>query len=155
MADHIVGIDLGTTNSEVAALVHGQVQVLASDGEQMMPSVVGLAPDGRLLVGTPARNQYVLYPERTVRSIKRLMGSDQRVALGEQMYTPPEVSALIRTHQALDRPHCAFGVQHVLIPRWRPHQQTSVWGESHHRRHHLLAIAGQDVHVTIYQGRDL
>ena len=95
MADNIIGIDLGTTNSEVAALVHGQVQVLASDGEQIMPSVVGLSPDGRLLVGTPARNQYVLYPERTVRSIKRLMGSDQRVALGEQTYTPPEISAMI------------------------------------------------------------
>jgi molecular chaperone DnaK (HSP70) len=95
MADNIIGIDLGTTNSEVAALVHGQVQVLASDGEQIMPSVVGLSPDGRLLVGTPARNQYVLYPEHTVRSIKRLMGSDQRVALGEQTYTPPEISAMI------------------------------------------------------------
>src|SRR5438128_274426 len=95
MADSIVGIDLGTTNSEVAALVQGQVQVLASDGEQIMPSVVGLSPDGRLLVGTPARNQYVLYPERTVRSIKRLMGSEQRVAMGEQMYTPPEISAMI------------------------------------------------------------
>jgi molecular chaperone DnaK (HSP70) len=96
MADtNIIGIDLGTTNSEVAALIHDQVQVLASDGEQIMPSVVGLSPDGRLLVGTPARNQYALYPERTVRSIKRLMGSDQRVALGEQMYTPPEISALI------------------------------------------------------------
>jgi molecular chaperone DnaK len=95
MADNIIGIDLGTTNSEVAALVHGQVQVLASDGEQIMPSVVGLSPDGRLLVGTPARNQYVLYPERTVRSIKRLMGSEQRVALAEQTYTPPEISAMI------------------------------------------------------------
>ena len=95
MADNIIGIDLGTTNSEVAALVHSQVQVLANDGEQIMPSVVGLSPDGRLLVGTPARNQYVLSPERTVRSIKRLMGSDQRVALGEQMYTPPEISAMI------------------------------------------------------------
>jgi molecular chaperone DnaK len=95
MADNIIGIDLGTTNSEVAALVHGHVQVLASDGEQIMPSVVGFSPDGRLLVGTPARNQYVLYPERTVRSIKRLMGSDQRVALGEQTYTPPEISAMI------------------------------------------------------------
>jgi molecular chaperone DnaK (HSP70) len=110
MADNIIGIDLGTTNSEVAALVHGQVQVLASDGEQMMPSVVGLSPDGRLLVGTPARNQYVLYPERTVRSIKRLMGSDQRVALGEQMYTPPEISAMIlralkaRAEAMLDAP---------------------------------------------------
>ncbi|MGE3540512.1 MAG: Hsp70 family protein [Candidatus Tectimicrobiota bacterium] len=95
MAEVIVGIDLGTTNSEIAALLDGQVQVLASEGEQIMPSVVGLAPDGRLLVGTPARNQYALYPERTVRSIKRLMGSEQTVTLGEQTYTPPEISALI------------------------------------------------------------
>jgi molecular chaperone DnaK (HSP70) len=75
--------------------VDGKVQVLASEGEQIMPSVVGLSSDGALLVGTPARNQYVLYPERTVKSIKRLMGSDQRVGLGEQTYSPPEISAMI------------------------------------------------------------
>ena len=95
MADNIVGIDLGTTNSEVAALVNGKVEVLAADGEQIMPSYVGLSPEGQLLVGTPARNQYILYPERTVKSIKRLMGSDQRVVLGEQTYSPAEISALI------------------------------------------------------------
>jgi molecular chaperone DnaK (HSP70) len=95
MADVIVGIDLGTTNSEVAALVDGRVRVLATEGEEIMPSVVGLSPEGTLLVGTPARNQYVVYPERTVKSIKRLMGSDQRVVMGEQTYSPPEVSALI------------------------------------------------------------
>lgn len=95
MADVIVGIDLGTTNSEVAALVDGKVQVLAAEGEQIMPSVVGLSPEGAVLVGTPARNQYVVYPERTVKSIKRLMGSDQRVDMGEQTYSPPEISALI------------------------------------------------------------
>jgi molecular chaperone DnaK (HSP70) len=95
MADIIVGIDLGTTNSEVAALVDGKVEVLASAGEQIMPSYVGLSPEGQLLVGTAARNQYILYPERTVKSIKRLMGSDQRVVLGEQTYSPAEISALI------------------------------------------------------------
>ncbi len=95
MADNIVGIDLGTTNSEVAMLLGGKVEVLASDGEQIMPSYVGLSPEGQLLVGTPARNQYILYPERTVKSIKRLMGTDQRVVLGEQTYSPAEISALI------------------------------------------------------------
>ena len=95
MADVIVGIDLGTTNSEVAALVDGNVQVLAADGEQIMPSFVGLSPEGTLLVGTPARNQYVIYPERTVKSIKRLMGAGERVTMGEQTYSPPEVSAMI------------------------------------------------------------
>lgn len=95
MAEIIVGIDLGTTNSEIAALVDGTVRVLAVDDEQILPSVVGLSPEGDLLVGTPARNQYVLYPERTVKSIKRLMGTDQRVSLGEQTYSPPEISAMI------------------------------------------------------------
>src|SRR5216684_8997604 len=86
MADIIVGIDLGTTNSEVAALVDGRVQVLAAEGEQIMPSYVGLSPDGTFLVGTPARNQYVLYPERTVKSIKRKMGGAERVALADRTY---------------------------------------------------------------------
>src|SRR5713101_2545153 len=109
MADVIVGIDLGTTNSEVAALVDGKVQVLAAAGEQIMPSVVVLSPDGALLVGTPARNQYVLYPERTAKSIKRLMGSDHHVMMGEQTYSPPEISALIlRTLKA--RAEAALGV---------------------------------------------
>ncbi len=110
MADVIVGIDLGTTNSEVAALVDGNVQVLAVEGEQIMPSFVGVSPDGTPLVGTPARNQYVVYPEGTVKSIKRLMGSNERVALGEQTYSPPEISAMIlralraRAEAALGRP---------------------------------------------------
>ncbi len=110
MSDVIVGIDLGTTNSEVAALVDGRVQVLTTpDGEQIMPSCVGLAPDGALLVGTPARNQYGVYPERTVKSIKRLMGSDRRVTLGDSAYTPAEVSAIIlRTLK--QRAEAALGV---------------------------------------------
>jgi molecular chaperone DnaK len=110
MTDVIVGIDLGTTNSEVAALVAGKVQVLAApDGEQIMPSCVGLASDGALLVGTPARNQYTLYPERTVKSIKRLMGSDRCVTLGDRVYTPPEISAIILRTLKL-RAETALGV---------------------------------------------
>ena len=90
----IVGIDLGTTNSEVAAFVDGQVRVLGSDDKKMLPSVVGISPAGELLVGEAARNQLVLYPERTVRSIKRMMGSDATVRLGDRSFTPPEISAL-------------------------------------------------------------
>jgi molecular chaperone DnaK len=63
----IVGIDLGTTNSEVAAFVDGQVRILGSVGKEILPSVVGISPAGELLVGEAARNQLVLYPERTVR----------------------------------------------------------------------------------------
>lgn len=95
MSNIILGIDLGTTNSEVAALVGDSVQVLAAEGEQIMPSVVGLTPDNTILVGTPARNQSALYPDRTAKSVKRLMGSEQTIVIGDQAYSPPEISALI------------------------------------------------------------
>jgi molecular chaperone DnaK len=95
MPELIVGIDLGTTNSEVAVVEAGQPRVLAEDGDPILPSVVGLSEDGRLLVGHAARNQWVLAPERTVRSIKRKMGQDVKVPLGEGEYTPQEVSAMI------------------------------------------------------------
>jgi len=94
-AQTIVGIDLGTTNSEIAAFVDGRVQVLGPSGLKMLPSCVGLTPSGELLVGSAARNQQLLYPERTVRSIKRKMGTEEIVSLGEQSFTPPEISALI------------------------------------------------------------
>jgi molecular chaperone DnaK len=96
MKDPIVGIDLGTTNSEVAALLDGEVQILDDAGETILPSYAGLAPDGQLIVGTPARNQYVVYPERTVKSIKRLMGTDDVVSMGNgATYSPSEISAMI------------------------------------------------------------
>jgi molecular chaperone DnaK len=91
----IIGIDLGTTNSEVAVVRNGQVHIIEVDGSRLLPSVVGLADDGALLVGQAARNQYALRPERTIRSIKRRMGEDVKVPMGEQSYTPQEVSALI------------------------------------------------------------
>lgn len=63
-----------------------------------MPSVVGLTEDGRIIVGQTALNQYVIAPERTVRSIKRKMGTDARVALGDREYSPEEISAFILRH---------------------------------------------------------
>ena len=95
MNDIIIGIDLGTTNSEVAVVQDGVSRVIEVDGARLLPSVVGLADDGTLLVGQAARNQYALYPERTVRSIKRRMGEDTKVAMGPESYTPQEISALI------------------------------------------------------------
>jgi len=95
MSDTIIGIDLGTTNSELAIITDGRPEVIEVDGARILPSVVGLADDGSLLVGQAARNQYPLYPERTVRSIKRRMGEDEKVAMGDQAYTPQEISALI------------------------------------------------------------
>jgi molecular chaperone DnaK len=91
----IIGIDLGTTNSEVAVIRDGLPIVLDEDGDPILPSVVGLDSEGRLLVGKAARNQYVMAPERTIRSIKRKMGQEITVPLGEQVYSPQEISAII------------------------------------------------------------
>src|SRR5947209_9225951 len=93
--DPIVGIDLGTTNSEVAIVRDGQPHVLEEDGDPILPSFVGMSEDGRLLVGKAAKNQWVVAPERTVKSIKRKMGQDVKVQLGEQEYRPQEISAMI------------------------------------------------------------
>jgi molecular chaperone DnaK len=95
MTTPIVGIDLGTTNSEIAIVQDRQPQVLAEEGDPILPSFVGLSEDGRLLVGKAARNQWVLAPERTIKSIKRKMGQDVKVKLGDQEYRPQEISAMI------------------------------------------------------------
>ncbi len=91
----IIGIDLGTTYSAAAIVRDGAPVIIPHGDERIMPSVVSVTPQEGVLVGTPARNQYVLYPERTARSIKRSMGQDVTVTLGERAYTPQEVSALI------------------------------------------------------------
>ncbi|MEE8389581.1 MAG: Hsp70 family protein, partial [Anaerolineae bacterium] len=91
----IVGIDLGTTNSGVAIVRDGMPQMLPNGDERIIPSVVGYSPSGQWLVGTPARNQYVLSPENTIRSIKREMGTDIRVQMAGREYSPQEISAFI------------------------------------------------------------
>ena len=95
MTNTIVGIDLGTTNSGVAVVRGGTPTMLPNGNERIIPSVVGCASGGKWLVGTPARNQYVLAPDDTVRSIKRKMGTDARVTLGGKTFSPPEISAFI------------------------------------------------------------
>ena len=91
----VVGIDLGTTFSEIAAFRQGKVEVISWEGEATLPSVVGLSPAGELVVGTPARNQYAAFPDRTVRSIKRRMGENVTVTIGDRTFRPQEISALI------------------------------------------------------------
>ncbi len=91
----IIGIDLGTTFSGASVVQEGRPVILANKQERIMPSVVGLSPKGEWLVGTPALNQWVLAPEATVRSIKRDMGTDRTVTLGEHTFTPQEISAFI------------------------------------------------------------
>src|SRR5256885_9519370 len=93
MSDLVAGIDLGTTNSEIAAFVNGKVEVLGPEADRMLPSCVGLSPAGALLVGQEARHQQLLYPHLTVRSIKRKMGSTEAVKLGDQEVTPPRISS--------------------------------------------------------------
>ncbi len=116
MHELIIGIDLGTTNSEVAVVRDGRVEVIPVDGAALLPSVVGLADDGALLVGATARNQYALYPERTIKSIKRRMGEDVKVALGGREYSPQEISALIlaRLKRAAEA-HLGEPVQKAVI----------------------------------------
>ncbi|VTS02959.1 Hsp70 family protein [Tuwongella immobilis] len=95
MSEIIVGIDLGTTNSEIAFVHNGQAKVITEGGDPILPSMVGVTEDGRLLVGRAAKNQWVLAPQRTIKSIKRKMGESVQVPLGNTTYRPPEISALI------------------------------------------------------------
>ncbi len=95
MNEIIIGIDLGTTNSEVAIAEQGQIHIIADGDKKMLPSFVGIDDNEEILVGESARNQYLVYPERTVKSIKRLMGQDTQVVLADQSYTPQEISAII------------------------------------------------------------
>jgi len=99
-----VGIDLGTTNSEVAIVENGQARVLpGADGDLILPSCVGFSDTGKLLVGREALRQYAAAPDRTVRSIKRWMGTDHQTTLrvgGTESdetrdFLPHEVSAII------------------------------------------------------------
>ncbi len=95
MSDKIIGIDLGTTNSEVAIVEQGETHVIAIGDKKVLPSFVGIDDNGEILVGETARNQYLIYPERTIKSIKRLMGQDTQIDLDGQSFSPQEISAII------------------------------------------------------------
>ena len=73
MKELIVGIDLGTTNSEIAVDLDGEIKVIPIHGNPIMPSCVGIDSAGKLIVGQAARNQLIAAPESTVLSIKRNM----------------------------------------------------------------------------------
>jgi len=117
-SDTVVGIDLGTTNSLVAWMDLGRPQVIeGEDGEKLVPSIVSVLEDGSVIAGNAARKELIDHPDRTIYSVKRLMGrgvadvqdelklfpfriaegseSVIRVKLGEKTFTPPEVSAFI------------------------------------------------------------
>ena len=114
--DVIVGIDLGTTNSEVAVIEEDQPLVIAEDGQTILPSVVGLTEDGKLLIGEAARNQWLLAPDRTVRSVKRRMGEDVKLSMGDQQFSPQEVSAMIlRVLKSRAERHLGHPVRKAVI----------------------------------------
>ncbi|MBA0127611.1 molecular chaperone DnaK [Haloechinothrix alba] len=92
----VVGIDLGTTNSVVSVLEGGEPTVIAnSEGARTTPSVVAFAKNGEVLTGQPAKNQAVTNSDRTIRSVKRHMGTDWKVEVDGKNYTPQEISARV------------------------------------------------------------
>ena len=97
----IVGIDLGTSTSEIAVLKDGKPYVIPNHkGEAITPSVVGISDEGKIIVGSEAREQILLKPEDTVIEVKRLMGSDAKVLMGGKQYTPQEISAFLLKYLA-------------------------------------------------------
>ena len=92
----IIGIDLGTTNSCVAVMEGGKPTVIANaEGERTTPSIVAFTKTGDRLVGEPAKRQAVTNADRTIRSIKREMGTDYKVDIEGKKYSPQEISAMI------------------------------------------------------------
>src|SRR5258708_2931848 len=91
-----VGIDLGTTNSVVAVMEGGEPTVIANaEGSRITPSVVGFNKAGERLVGSGAKRQAIVNPDRTVISIKREMGTNHKTKIDDKSYSPEEISAMI------------------------------------------------------------
>ncbi len=92
----IIGIDLGTTNSEVAVIEAGKPTVIKSaEGQPFFPSVIAFTKDGEMLVGEAAKRQAVTNPEGTIHRIKRKMGRGEKVKLSGKSYSPEQISAFI------------------------------------------------------------
>ncbi|WP_419749191.1 Hsp70 family protein [Terrisporobacter petrolearius] len=92
----IIGIDLGTTTSEIAYIENDEPKIIPDCfGNRIVPSVVGKKEDNTVIVGQVAYNQLIPSPERTVAEVKRLMGSDTKITMGEKEYMPHEISSLI------------------------------------------------------------
>ena len=97
----LVGIDLGTSTSEIAYLKNGKptlIREIAGARHGILPSVVAIDTDGQLRVGETAEKLLVAKPDRTVQEVKRKMGSDEQVTLGAEAFTPQEISARILRH---------------------------------------------------------
>lgn len=91
----IVGIDLGTTTSEIAYIKNGKPEIIKNGYSSITPSVVGLDKNLEVLVGQPAKNQLVSAKERTVAEVKRKMGTSDSVLMAGKKFTPVEISSII------------------------------------------------------------
>ena len=106
----IIGIDLGTTNSEVAFIFDGTTEIITDNDNGILPSCVSIGKNGNIIVGAEASNQALINPEKTVLSVKRCMGTDQKLKLGELSFSPQEISAFIlkelkeRAEKKINRP---------------------------------------------------
>ena len=95
----IVGIDLGTSTSEIAIFKNGEPFVIPNHlGDYITPSVVGLTDDGRIIIGKEARDQLLLKPDDTVIEIKRLMGGGQALTMRGKQYSPEQLSSYILSY---------------------------------------------------------
>ena len=89
-----VGIDLGTTNSVVSTLEAGEPVIIPnSEGARTTPSVVAFSKSGEVLVGEVAKRQAITNPDRTIRSVKRHMGTSWNIDIDGKAFTPQEISA--------------------------------------------------------------
>ncbi len=96
MSEKVLGIDLGTTNSAMAIMEGGEPTIIPnSEGDRTTPSVVAFKEGGERLVGEMAKRQAVKNPDRTIESIKRKMGTDHKVNIDDDEYTPEQISAMI------------------------------------------------------------
>ncbi|MCL4406527.1 Hsp70 family protein, partial [Candidatus Parvarchaeota archaeon] len=98
--EKIIGIDLGTTNSEAAVVIGGKPSVIpsaegATVAGKMFPSVVAFTKTGEVLVGEPAKRQAVSNPQNTIFAAKRKMGSDFKYNIAGKTYSPQQISAFI------------------------------------------------------------
>ncbi|ONN26924.1 molecular chaperone DnaK [Thermosipho affectus] len=95
--EYVVGIDLGTTNSVIAWMKpDSNVEVIPNaEGTRTTPSIVAFSKSGEILVGEPAKRQLILNSDRTIKSIKRKMGTDYKVKIDDKEYTPQEISAFV------------------------------------------------------------
>ena len=103
VSEKVLGIDLGTTNSCMAIIEGGRATIIANaEGGRTTPSVVAFTKEGERLVGTVAKRQAITNPNRTIQSIKRKMGTSEKITIEGKGYTPQEISAMILQKLKLD-----------------------------------------------------